>query len=611
MIKEDSHMHSDLYTRLKKTSLDDYISILNIASKIEKIENNRESDIKFAILGSTSIQMIVMVLKALLACNDIHADIYEGEYNGLLSDTYDISSKFYAFAPEIILLIPDHRDIPKWPVYLESTEDVLDKAHNVADYFMDILYLIHEHLPNAHILFSNIIGPDSFPLGNLEANYIFSRESYCSIINLELIKKRPPYVTILDTNRLASDIGKIEWFDDSAYFLSKQGFSLKYIGYFCAMVTRQVIALKGMGKKCLVFDLDNTIWGGAVGDVGYEGILLDPNDPEGEAYIAFQEYILMLKQRGVILAVCSKNDEKNAKEPFIKNRFMCLRLDDISCFVANWDDKVSNIRKIADHLNIGIDSMVFFDDNATERELVRKFIPEVEVIEVPEDPALYRRTLDTANAFDQITLTKEDIDRFKTYRDERMRKDFSLGFDDYNEYLQGLEMRASFSYVNDKSLGRFCQLLNKSNQFNLMTHRYSEAQAGSMLDDTEYGLYTVSMRDRFSDYGIIACIILYFEKDTCYITDWCMSCRVLKKGVEYYTLKKIIEVADKRGSKHIIGRYTPTKKNDMVRTLYLDFGFNVSFSTQEGFCEYILDYDDYSHVFTENHIEEDAYFEER
>ena len=394
----------------------------------------------------------------------------------------------------------------------------------------------------------------------------------------------------MDVEELAEYLGKQFFINESSFYLNKSGFALQYIGYYCDLIARQFEAFLGKARKCLVLDLDNTLWGGVVGDLGYDGILLDPNDAEGEAFLAFQKYIVELKNRGIIIAICSKNDEKNAKEPFDKNENMILKLSDISAFYANWDDKVTNIKKISNDLNIGVDSMVFFDDNPTERALIKKFLPEVRVIDAPEDPALYTRVLDQEHVFEWIQLTKEDLGRIETYTNNSKRNALMEVCIDYDDYLRNLKMIIECKELSDTDMERFVQLTNKSNQFNLRTRRYSEAEIIELQRDDSYVLLTIKLEDRFSKYGVIGCAILKIDGDTCFIENWVMSCRVLKKGVENYTIEKIVEIAKAHGCSKVFGEYIPTKKNSMVRDLYATLGFDILKESQE-FKLYILRHD--------------------
>jgi len=582
-------MQFDEYKQIvTNTKLDDYATLLNVGRKWKKIENNTVAKTKIAVIGSTSIQLVTSVLKALLTKYDIYADIYEGEYNGILMDVFDDASKLYSFTPEYIVILPDYRDVEAYcPAMLSDANTVDEAVSRAYNQYSRMFDKIHELLPQTQVLIANFVTPIFEPLGSLASNYTFSKRSFYKQLNYTFTKERPPFVFVLDFEELAEYLGKRDFLNDSSYYLTKSGFDIQFIGYYCDLIARQFEAFSGKPKKCLVLDLDNTLWGGVVGDLGYDGILLDPNDAEGEAFLAFQKYIVELKNRGVIISVCSKNDEANAKEPFDKNENMILRLSDVSAFYANWDDKATNIRRIANELNIGTDSMVFFDDNPTERELIKEFLPEVRVIDVPEDPALYTRALDRAHAFEWTQLTKEDIGRIETYASNRARNALQEMCIDYDDYLVNLQMAIELKKLSDVDMERFVQLTNKSNQFNLRTKRFSEAEVIGMQNDGSYELLTIKLEDRFSKYGIIGCVILRFETDTCFIENWVMSCRVLKKGVENYTIEKIVEIAKKHGCSRVVGEYIPTKKNAMVSDLYSAFEFELTEETSE-FKQYVL-----------------------
>lgn len=578
---------SEFKEKVSSIELNDYSKLLNIGRKWEKIEDGNYN-IKIAFLGSTSIQLITSVTRALLTKYNLYANIYEGQYNGILMDTLDYNSYLYKFDPDYIIILPDYSDIDDLkPFILESVEDSRKNIEMVIKKYINMWNKIHNKLPKCHIMFSNFVEPFYNSLGNLSCNYNFSQSSFLKQVNLELTNNKPAYVTLLDMEGLASYIGKKDWFDESSYFLNKSGFNLSYIGYVCDLIARQFEAFTGKVKKCLILDLDNTLWGGVVGDVGYNKINIDPNDPEGEAYLAFQKYIYSLKERGVILAVCSKNEEENAKEPFLKNDKMILKLNDFSDFIANWDDKATNIKRIARNLNLGLDSFVFVDDNPTERELIRNYLPEVKVIDLPEDVSLYVRSLDQAHCFEWNQITKEDIDRSKTYEDNKKRIALLDDCIDYEDYLKRLEMKCSFKQLTEENLPRFVQLVNKTNQFNLRTVRYNETEIIDMINNPKYKMYTVSLKDKFSDYGIIACIVLKIENKECFIENWVMSCRVFKKTVENYTIKKIIQKSLECNCNTVTGEYIETEKNKLIKDLYIQLGFKVDDNKEEN--RFILD----------------------
>lgn len=541
------------YQKLKKISLD-------------------QADLKIAVIGSTSIQYFTLVLDYILHLAGIDAIFYEGEYDGIAMDVFDDASPLYCFCPQIVIILTHYMDIKTFPEILNSQETVSKKANSEISYYRNIWKQL-DRIENVQILQSNFVIPPEHLFGNLETQVAYSKTNFYRTLNQRLAEDSPDYVTIVDVELLADYIGKKQWFDYKSYFLHKLGYRMDYLKDIANLFKKQIMALKGQIRKCLVLDLDNTLWGGVVGDDGYDGIQLDPNHAIGEAYRYFQSYILGLKRRGVILAVCSKNDEENAKEPFEKNTNMIIKMEDIACFVANWDDKVTNIKRIARDLNIGTDSMVFFDDNPAEREIIRKYLPEVHVVDVPKDPALYALQLDEEDAFDWAQLTEEDINRSKSYVENRSREELESRFADYNEYLKALEMSGTVGKVSDKDVPRFAQLLNKSNQFNLRTQRYTEGQIHDLIQDKNARCLYVKLRDRFSEYGIISCVILRKNKEVCFIESWVMSCRVLKRGVEKLMFSGIIKIAEEMGCNKIVGEYIHSKKNGIVSDFYESIDF--------------------------------------
>lgn len=553
------------------SELMDFFTLLKQARKVAN--SNNEDAIRIAVLGSHSIQHFVGVLRYLLLKENIEANIFESEYNGILMNVLDDKSQLYKFNPQIVIIMTYYTDVKEFPELLSNKEEI--------DYFVDKNIDVYKNIWNklsrikgCSILQTNFVVPVLREIGNLESNYLFSKSNFYRLINLKLIEQKYKNVTIIDMDSLASNVGKYNWFDNTAYFLNKSGFKMDYIGLVADIFTKQILAIKGKAKKCLILDLDNTLWGGVVGDNGYDGIQLNPNNPIGEAYLSFQKYVLGLKKRGVILAICSKNNLEIAQEPFLLNKEMLIKLDDIACFVANWNNKADNIKLISEELNIGTDSFVFFDDNKTEREIVSKYLPEVTVIDVPDDPADYALALEKSNAFEWLQITKEDLKRTNSYINNKKRNELKNNFVDYDEFLENIEMTGELSEIREEDIDRFVQLINKSNQFNLTTKRYANSDIINMLKNPSYKCLNMKLKDKFDNYGIVSCVILYIEKDVCFIDTWLMSCRVLKRTVEDFIFNEIVDISLNLGVKKIIGKYIKTKKNMMVSNFYNEMGFN-------------------------------------
>ncbi len=400
-------------------------------------------------------------------------------------------------------------------------------------------------------------------------------------------------VDLLDLNAWASGEGLRAWHDPVLWHKAKQEVSPVAGPLYGDLVGRLLAAQQGRSSKCLVLDLDNTLWGGVIGDDGLEGIHLGQGSALGEAYVAFQRYARDLSGRGVILAVCSKNDEKNALEPFEKHPEMILRKKDIACFVANWNDKASNLKLIAQQLNIGLDSLVFVDDNPFERNQVRGECPQVAVPELPEDPSLYPACLANAGYFESIALTRDDLARTEQYQKNLEREKAQASFGNVAEYLKSLEMELIWGPFDPLSLPRVTQLINKTNQFNLTTRRYSEEDTSRFASDPKSITLRCRLTDRFGDNGIIGIVIAVQEgPDDWDIDTWLMSCRVLGRGVEQAMLDLLVQEVSARGGKRLLGRYIPTEKNGMVKDHYAGLGFVALGDPGPGETRWVLGVDD-------------------
>jgi FkbH-like protein len=318
--------------------------------------------------------------------------------------------------------------------------------------------------------------------------------------------------------------------------------------------------------------LDNTLWGGVIGDDGLDGIRLGDDWP-GNPYKAFQRAVLGLRDRGIVLAVASKNDEAVAAEVFRRHPEMLIKWNDLAAVRINWKPKSVNLRSIADELNIGVDSLVLFDDNPVERAEVRAGIPTVGVVEVPADPVHYRRALMESGYFDQVGLSAEDFDRADMYRTDRARRDLEHTAQSVEEFLRNLEMEAVVAPATDATLGRIAQLIGKTNQFNLTTRRHKPADLSRMMETDQFFVAGLRLRDRFGDQGLIAVAILERKGDSGWLDTFLMSCRVMNRGVERAMLAYLAEQARVMGCNRLIGEYRPTDRNRMVEGLLPEVGF--------------------------------------
>jgi FkbH-like protein len=392
---------------------------------------------------------------------------------------------------------------------------------------------------------------------------------------------------INDLSSLSNKFGEPFIIDVKVYINTNMAFSLDFLPHLAKNTIDIILAALGQFKKCLIMDLDNTMWGGIVGDDGYENIQVG-NLGIGKAFTELQIWAKQLKERGIILAICSKNTEEIAIEPFIKHPEMVLRMEDISVFVANWETKVDNIRHIQSILNISFESMVFVDDNPFERNIVRQAIAGITVPELPEDPAEYLPYLKSLNLFETVSFIEEDSQRTQKYREEAGRKVLEKTYTNEAEFLQSLEMTSIVSPFNKFNTPRVAQLSQRSNQFNLRTVRYLEEDISKIATSDTHFTISFSLEDKFGDYGLISMLVLE-KKDhkSLFIETWLMSCRVLKRGMEDFVLNTIHNIATRNGYTEILGEYIPSSKNMMVKDHYLNLGF-----TEKG-TQWVLDLSSY------------------
>ena len=382
---------------------------------------------------------------------------------------------------------------------------------------------------------------------------------------------------LLDVARQAQRDGIDAWFDVRRWLQAKQEIAPQAAALYGELFARIVAAQRGLSRKCLVFDLDNTLWGGVIGDDGIDGIVLGAGSAQGEAHLALQMYARQLKERGIILAVCSKNDPATAEAAFREHPEMLLKRSDIAAFVANWDDKAQNLKSIAAQLNIGVDSLVFVDDNPAERARVREALPMVAVPELPGDPAGYVRVLADAGYFDAVSFTQEDRERAELYAKDAERGAALSELTSMDEFLGGLDMFVTHGPFTRNDLARVTQLINKTNQFNTTTRRYGAEEIAALASASEYITLQFRLRDRFGDNGLVSTIILGPAGDepaAFELENWVMSCRVFGRELEFEAMNIAVETALRRNARAFFADYVPTVKNDVIKDLYADLGFN-------------------------------------
>lgn len=566
----------------------------SIMHTFKEIKRNLKKDvsnlpiIKVSLLGDTATQFLATAIRGEGIERGYNIDLFEAEYNQVERQVLDPTSDLYLHDA-------------KYSVVFQSTHKLLEQYslmatpewNTLADERISFIRTICENVTGKIIYFNypeiedTIFGSyankvtGSFTYQIRKLNYV--------LMNLA---QEYPNLFICDIAGIQNKFGRDFMFDSAVYVSTEMILSIDALPFVASRTLDIIASVEGKFKKCLILDLDNTVWGGVVGDDGWENIQVGHGLGIGKAFTEFQQWIKKLKNRGIIVCVCSKNDEDKAKEPFEKNPEMVLKLDDISVFVANWENKADNIRTIQSILNIGFDSMVFLDDNPFERNMVRENIPGVTVPELPEDPGKYLEYLYTLNLFETASYSSADKDRTKQYQVEAKRVAAAKRFTNEADFLKSLEMVSEVTGFTSFNTPRVAQLSQRSNQFNLRTVRYTEDQIADIEKDTKQKGFAFTLEDKFGDNGLIAVVILQESNpETLFIDTWFMSCRVLKRGMENFTLNVIVNYARANGYKFIIGEYLPTPKNSMVANHYSNLGFTKIEGTDT--AQWLLDVDRY------------------
>jgi len=524
--------------------------------------------LRLAVLSSSTADHLLASLRVGALRRNMWADVHVGDYGQYRREIMDPSSGLHQFKPTAVLFA---FDAPHLLGGLNADAPDLDAiADDIAQLWDQVRAAF-----GCSVIQQSILGTYPSQFGSNEHRLPNSKSHLVRKLNL-LLRERADAggVDMLDLDPWVARDGMRAWYDPMLWLKAKQEVHHIAAPLYGDLVARLLAAQLGRSFKCLVLDLDNTLWGGVIGDDGLEGIVLGQGSPRGEAHIAFQQYAQSLTRRGIILAVCSKNDMANALEPFEKHPEMVLKRDDIACFVANWQDKAGNLRSIAQQLNIGTDALVFADDNPAEREIVRQNLPEVAVPELPEDPGLYAACVAEGGYFEGLRLTDEDLERARQYQDNLKRETLKASATDIEGYLRSLEMQMRWRPFDKVGLARIVQLINKTNQFNLTTRRITDEAAGALIGDPRALTLQIRLVDRFGDNGIIAIVTGKLDDaGDLTIDTWLMSCRVLGRQAEEATLNLIVAEARRMGARRLIGDYIPTAKNGMVKEHYPRLGF--------------------------------------
>lgn len=543
-------------------------------------EPKTRATVRLAVLGAVTTTPLVDIVRHLLETSGIGCQLFVGKYDNYVAELVEPGSPLYAFEPEAIVLFPSHRHVQAPENLTEPPANHRTAAARAVADLLSLCARAHEQT-RAEVTLANFLPPAYHQLGPFGARTLASTWNFRRLVNIELGLAAPPFVQICDLEFLGARRGLLSVVDERAWFESKQLGSPDFLLDVAREIAHSVRRRRQAAKKVLVSDLDETLWGGVIGDDGLTGIELGDTSARGEAFKAFQRYLVELNERGVLLAVCSKNEEKTAKSAFLEHPEMVLKLEHFAAFKANWRPKPDNLREIASELSLGLDSLVFVDDNPAEIEFVRQACPEVTAIHLAPDPSRYLRCVQESRCFELQQLTEEDRLRARSYRDDGKRRQLFEAATDMESYLRSLEMVATIGVLGGPDLPRASQLVNKSNQFNPTTRRRTEAELRTHLADARVSGFTIRLADRFGDHGLISVIIAVAAEADLEIDTWVMSCRVLKRGVEEVAMAELLALARARGCRRIVGRYFPTPRNEMVRGLFPELGFTLEEETEE------------------------------
>lgn len=542
--------------------------------------------IKLGIVSNGTTDLIRPALEVAALRHGVLLEIVAAEFDQSMQQAMDPGSTINRARPDAVLVAIDHRGYPfgsatadSWPPY-RATEAV-ERIAQICSAF--------QRNAGATCLVQNVASPRSLMFGSLDRTVKGTFRRSIQAFNDELALRLPESGDLLvDIDWLAQMVGLDEWFDERFWYMARLPLSQRAVPVYADFVARVLGAMRGKSHKCLVLDLDNTIWGGVVGDDGIENLSLSEGDARGEAFRAVQAAAAALRRRGVVLAVCSKNDEALARRAFREHPGMLLKESDIAAFVANWDDKATNLERIARQLELGLDAMVLLDDNPSERAQVRQALPMVAVPELGNDPSDYAQIVLTAGYFEAVAFTSEDLGRADLYRSNAQREELQTTSRSLTEFLQSLDMRIEFEPFDPVNRTRVTQLINKTNQFNVTTRRYVEKQVAGFESSSEHYTLRVAVRDRFGDNGTIALAICVRQGEVWKIDTWLMSCRVLNRRIEEAMCNRIVADARDAGVRTLWGEFIPTERNGVAANLFPRLGFvrgNDDASRQDWFLD--------------------------
>jgi FkbH-like protein len=546
------------------------------AKNLDPKLGNSTKKIKIALLGSFTLNGLEETLRVKCANNRIASQTYVAGYNQYHQEILDPKSELYKFSPDISFLILDIRSIlgnlfySPYSVSASARREFVQKqAKEITDIAKGFL-----ERSKSKLVITNFVIPTYSPFGIFETKAEYSLQDMVKDLNSLMVEesRKTPSLYVYDFNGFVTRYGEKNVFDFRQFHYGDIKVALDYIPYLAEDLMGYIKPATGRNRKCIVLDLDNTLWGGIVGEDGFEGIKLGPKSP-GSAYIEFQRHLLSLHHRGIILAINSKNNPDDAFKVIREHPYMVLREENFACVKINWNDKISNMRQIAAELNIGLDSMVFIDDDPVSRELMSKMLPEVMTVELPRDPSLYAPTIMRMNDFNVLNITVEDMKRGEMYLQQRKTAELQSRTSNLEEFLSQLGTRIKIKKVDSFTLPRVSQLILKTNQFNLTTHRYQEEEIRRLSRDDRVLIGSAHVEDKFGDSGITGAFIVFKDPAVWTVDTFLLSCRVMGRGVEDAMMSYILSEAKNAGIKTVKAQYLPTSKNKPCETFLEKYGF--------------------------------------
>jgi len=548
---------------------------------------------RLAILRSFTVEPAIALLRAEAFVHGIDLSIQLGDFNAYSQEILDSQSSLYSFAPDSVILAVQSRDLAPdlWQNYADLSQiQIKDAIQCVTTLFRSWFQSCRRH-SQANLIVHGLEKPNFTSLGVLDAQSVNGQSAAIEEINKELRSIAGEFrgIYILDYDALVARHGRLAWGSEHKWLTARMPIAAGHLLHLAREWVRFLAPLSGRFAKVLVTDLDNTLWGGVIGEDGMSSIKLGAEYP-GAIYQSVQRLLLNLSRRGILLAICSKNNPDDAMEVLDRHPGMLLRREHFAAVRINWNDKVQGLRELAAELNVGTDALAFLDDNPAERERVKAEMPEVTVLEVPQDPSQFAAVILDCPLFERLTVSSEDQQRSAIYAAQQQRSQAEQSFQSKEEFYEFLEQEAEIAPVQPMTLARVAQLTQKTNQFNVTTQRYTEQQISQMSARSDYDVLAIRVQDRYGDNGLVGVAITRTQRDECVIDTFLLSCRVIGRSVETAMLSEVASRARARGCKKLIGRFLPTKKNAPARDFFRQHGFTLrSQSEQESVWELDLE----------------------